>query len=116
MGESEPRKVNRLGRGSEASTDGSAESGTDSDDTVMSEGATGVKNSMNFCKKFMCPHCRIQFPDAEALDRHDKCMDMPSDVAPLFVGANVSGGFHCVDCSQKFDTDRALKLHCKFMH
>merc|ERR1719215_2436814 len=114
--ETEPRKVNRAERGSETSTDGSADSGSDSDDTVMSEGAKGAKIGGKFCNEFMCPHCRINFSNAESLDRHDKCMDMPSDVAPLFVGANVSGGFHCADCSQKFDTERALSLHCKFMH
>jgi len=54
------------------------------------------------------------------VDRNEKKLDMKcmgmGIVEDAFVGANISGQFRCSDCSQVFDTDKALSLHCKFMH
>ena len=32
------------------------------------------------------------------------------------VGVVLCGEFHCTDCNQKFASEKALTMHCKFMH
>merc|ERR1712216_746197 len=108
----ESKKQDRPRRASECSTNASSSlsSGSDTED-----GATD-KSGEKRCGKFMCPHCKVQFPNAEALDQHDCCMDMPPEVDIQFVGVNTSGQFQCRDCNQSFDTEKALSLHCQFIH
>jgi hypothetical protein len=43
-------------------------------------------------------------------------IDAPIEIDDQFVGVNVSGRFQCPDCNQKFDTENAMSLHCKFIH
>jgi len=42
--------------------------------------------------------------------------EKPPEIYAQFVGVNVSGRFQCPDCNQKFDTENAMTLHCKFIH
>ena len=93
--------------------------------SVSDKEGSDTESGVKLCGKFMCPHCKVQFPNRESLDQHDKCMDMPAEVGDAFrsgngtilsVGVKLSGEFHCPDCSQRFDTEKAMSMHCKFIH
>merc|ERR1711957_606404 len=47
--------------------------------------------------------------------QHDECMNRTT-IDKKHEGVNVAGKFGCHECNQIFDTERAVKLHCKFMH
>jgi len=107
----ESQKQDQPGYASECSTNGSDNASSDSEAEcgIIDETVVKVRG------EFMCPHCRVDFPSADALDQHDQCMDMPSDVEGA-VGVNINGKFQCPDCNQTFDSEKALILHSKFIH
>jgi len=76
--------------------------------------------------QFQCPHCCRKFDTHEDLQNHPICFAQPEILentafksgngSIAAVGLNLSGKIQCPSCSQKFDSERALKMHCKFIH
>jgi uncharacterized Zn-finger protein len=112
---------------SSASSDKSLDTTSEVSDAADLGDSTIVKADVMRSGNFQCPHCSGQFETEKAmhLSCRDKCMKMPTEVSDgcksgdgsiLSVGVKLSGKIQCPDCSQKFDTEKALNLHCKFIH
>merc|ERR1719491_1406926 len=75
-------------RASTAADSGSS-SGSDTD-TGESTDDTIDKSHVEPSGKFPCPHCFQKFDTQEALDQHDTCMVMPSDMASTALSGDSS--------------------------
>jgi len=80
---------------------------TDAEDTEDKD-TDDDKVATTSSSEIMCPHCKMSFPDAEALGRHDKCMNMPT-VDKKYKGVNFAGDFRR-DCGRLSTGPRPVSL------